>query len=389
MMTQSQLRITDVKVFQCGTSWRNLTLVKVSTDADVAGWADATVEYRESAVAAQTSFIGRMCRGIDALSPARVWQVVVEHDFLSGDVVGLAAASGIINACLDIAGKAYGVPVSRLLGGAVRDRIPVYANGWYRGERTPETFARLAREATALGHRALKVDPFGAAGLLATDAEVEEAARLVGAVRDAVGPDVALNIDAHGRFSPAIARRAIAVLAEHRIGFLEEPVAPANLEALQELRRWSPIPIAAGERCIGRTGFRRLVEGDCVDIIQPDCAWAGGLLEVQRIASWAELHGMVVAPHNANSALATMTALHAAAVLPNLLVVETFDDFDERWVREVLPGLPAVADGHLSLPAAPGIGVEPNEAALADHPPKPTFMNMSLPGWESRQAVIN
>jgi galactonate dehydratase len=387
-MARDALCITDVEVFLCGTSWRNLTLVKVSTDAGITGWGDATVEYREYAVAAQTTFIGRMCQGVDALSPARVWQVVVEHDFMSGDVVGLAAASGIINACLDIAGKAYGVPVHRLLGGAVRDRIPVYANGWYQAERTPETFARLAREATGLGHRALKLDPFGAAGLLATDADVDEAACLVGAVRDAVGPDVTVNIDAHGRFSPAMARRAIAAIAEHRIGFLEEPVAPANLKALHELRKSSPIPIAAGERCIGRTGFRGLVEGDCVDIIQPDCAWAGGLLEVQRIASWAELHGMAVALHNANSTLATMTALHAAAVLPNLLVVETFDDFDEPWVRDALPGLPPVDDGHLCRSDVPGIGVEPNEDALADHPPKATFMDMNLPGWESRQAEI-
>ena len=323
------------------------------------------------------------------LSPARVWQVVVERDFMSGDVVGLAAASGIVNACLDIAGKAYGVPVYRLLGGAVRDRIPVYANGWYQGERTPETFARLAREATDRGHRALKVDPYGAAGLLATDADVEEAARLVGAVRDAVGPDVTLNIDGHGRFSPAIARRAIAALAEHRIGFFEEPVAPTNLEALQELRKLSPIPIAAGERCIGRNGFRGLVERDCVDVIQPDCAWVGGLLEVQRIASWAELHSMLVALHNANSTLATMTALHAAATLPNLLVVETFNDFDEQWVWDALPGLPPVLEGCLALPEAPGIGVLPNEDALADHPPKPTFMDMNVPGWEFRHAVIH
>lgn len=388
LMVPDALRISRVDVHVCGTAWRNLTLVKVSTDGGVVGWGEATVEYREYAVAAHLGFVTHLLTGVDALSPAMVWRALVEHDFMTGDAVGLASASGIVNACLDIAGKVYGVPVHRLLGGAVRDRIPVYANGWYQGERSPQSFARLARRVVELGHRALKMDPFGSAGLLATAAEVDKAAALVGAVRDAVGPEVAVYVDAHGRLSPAMARRATDALAELEVGFVEEPVAPTNLGAMHELRTTSRVPIAAGERCIGRTGFRGLVEGDCVDVIQPDCAWAGGLLEVQRIAAWAELHGMVVALHNANSTLATMTAAHLAAVLPNLLVLETFDDFDEPWVRAALPGLPAVEDGQLALPTAPGIGIEPDEDALAEHPPLPTFMNINVPGWELRQAVL-
>ena len=387
-MAADTLRITDVEAFLCGTTWRNITLVKVTTEDGVVGWGDATVEYREYAVAAHVGFIAHLLKGLDALSPAVVWRAIVEHDFMSGDPVGLASASGVMNACLDIAGKAYDVPVHRLLGGAVRDRVPVYANGWYQGERNIETFARLSRRVTELGHRALKMDPFGSAGLLATAKDVNEAAELVGAVRDAVGPDVAINIDAHGRLSPAMARRAIDALGEHEIAFLEEPIAPTNLAGMHELRATSRVPIAAGERSIGRTGFRGLIEGDCVDVIQPDCSWAGGLLEIQRIAAWAELHGMVVALHNANSVLATMSAIHVGAVLPNLMVVETFDDFDEPWVREALPGLPAVSDGHLPLPDAPGFGIEPDEDALAEHPPIATFMNINTDGWELRDAVV-
>jgi galactonate dehydratase len=294
-----------------------------------------------------------------------------------------------MNALLDIAGQAYDVPVHRLLGGAVRDRIALYANGWYQGDRTPETFARLAREVLARGHRALKLDPFGSAGLLATGRDVGEAADLVGAVRAAVGPDVAIYVDAHGRLAPAMARRAAEALAAHDVGYIEEPVAPDNLDALRDLRAGSPIPVAAGERCIGRTGFRPLIERDCVDVIQPDASWAGGLLEVQRIAAWAELHGMVVSFHNANSPLATVTAAHLAAVLPNFLVLETFDDFEEPWVREALPGLPAVVDGEIPVPTRPGIGIVPDEDALADHPPRASFMNINVPGWELRQALFN
>jgi galactonate dehydratase len=362
--------------------------VKVTTDSGIIGWGDATVEYREYAVAAHLGFLRHLVVGIDALSPARVWQAMVGDDFMAGDVVSLASASGVINACMDVAGQAYGVPVHRLLGGAVRDRIPVYANGWYQGERTPETFAKLALEVLARGHRALKLDPFGSTGLLATGNDIREASELVGAVRAAVGSDTAIGIDVHGRLSPTMARRAIDELAEHDLAFIEEPVAPHNLDALRELRSSSRVPIAAGERSIGRNGFRGLIEGECVDVVQPDVSWAGGLIEVERIASWAELHGMVVALHNANSPLATMTACHVAAVLPNLLVVETFDDFDEPWLHDAFPGTRRVEKGHLALPLEPGIGLRPDEDVLAQHPAQPVFMNINADGWELRQAEL-
>jgi galactonate dehydratase len=388
-MSHESLRITGLDVILSGTSWRNLTLVKVTTDAGIVGWGDATVEYREYAVAAHLEFLRHLVVGLDALSPAAVWQAIVQDDFMAGDAVGTASASGIVNACLDIAGKAYDVPVHQLLGGAVRERVALYANGWYQGKRTPETFASLAREVVGGGHRALKLDPFGSAGLVATGRDVAEAAELVGAVRAAVGPDVAIYVDAHGRLAPAMARRAAEALAAHDVGYLEEPVAPDNLDALKDLRATSPIPIAAGERCIGRAGFRPLIEGDCVDVIQPDASWAGGLPEVQRIAAWAELHGMVVSFHNANSPLATMTACHLAAVLPNFLVVETFDDFEEDWVRAAMPGMPEVVDGAVATPMGPGIGIVPDEDALADHPARPAFMNINVPGWELRQALVH
>ena len=386
---EHEMRITGLDVIVSGTPWRNLVLVKVTTDSGLVGWGDATVEYREYAVAAHLEFLRHLVVGLDALSPATVWQAVVGHDFMAGDAVGTASASGIVNACLDVAGKAHGVPVHRLLGGAIRDRVAVYANGWYRGEREQEGFAELARSVVERGHRAMKLDPFGSAGMDATAREVDEAADLVGAVREAVGADVSIYVDAHGRLSPSMARRAVHALGEHAVGYVEEPVAPHHLEAMRELRASSPVPIAAGERCIGRIGFRPLVEGDCVDVIQPDVSWAGGLLEVQRIAAWAELHGMVVSFHNANSPLATLTACHLAAVIPNFLAVETFDDFEEQWVRDAFPGVPDVADGALPLTDAPGIGIEPDEDALREHPAVPSFMNLNVSGWELREALLD
>ena len=387
-MSRPEVRITDVEVFLAGTSWRNLTFVRVSTDAGITGWGEATVEYREHAVSAHIDFLRHIVKGLDALSPAVIWARLVDDDWFKGDIVGMAAASGIITACLDVAGKAHGVPLYRLLGGPLRERIPVYANGWYRGDRTPASFAALAKEVAARGHRALKVDPFGTAGAFATTHELIEAAALVGAIRDSVGGEIDIYVDVHGRLTPALARSAARLLVEHDVRYIEEPVAPENITAMRELRTTSAIPIAAGERCIGRVGFRSLIEADAVDIIQPDLCWSGGPLEVQRIAAWAELHQMVVSLHNANSPFATMVGCHVAAVMPNFMVLETFDDFDEDWIGAALPGLPAVEDGAIPISDRPGIGIEPDLNILIEHPPQPVFMNLSEPGWELRQAVI-
>lgn len=384
-----ELRIVNLEVHTAGTDWRNLVFVKLFTDTGITGWGEATVEYREHAVVAHLEFLAHIVRGLDALAPSAVWKRIVEDDWFRGDVVGLAAASGVMIACLDIAGKAHDIPVYRLLGGPVRDRVPVYANGWYQGERSPESYSEMARLAVERGHRALKVDPYGAAGMLATRRDLVEADALIGAIRDAVGPEVEIYVDAHGRFTPAIARMAARDLAEHGVGYLEEPVAPDNIEAMRELRSTSPIPLAGGERCIGRVGFRSLIEQDAVDIIQPDICWCGGLLEAQRIAAWAELHQMVVSVHNANSPFATVVGCHLGAVIPNFLVLETFDDFDEPWLQDAFRGLPAVTEGTLPLPEGPGIGVEPDETVLAGHPYRPVFLNLNVPGWELRQGVID
>ena len=382
------MRIDEVEVVVAGTSWRNLTYVKVTTDDGLTGWGEATVEYREHAVSAHIAFLNSIVRGLDPLSPSQIWARIVDADWYKGDIVGLAAAAGIITACLDVMGKVYKVPLYRLLGGPVRDRIPVYANGWYRGERTPASFGELAREVVERGHRALKVDPFGTAGTFATSSDLAEGAELVAAIRKSVGPNVDIYVDAHGRFTPAVARSAMHMLSDYSVRYIEEPVAPDNIAALCELRATSPIAIAAGERCLGRTGFRSLIERDAVDIIQPDICWCGGPLEVQRIAAWAELHQMVVSVHNANSPFATMVGCHLGASVPNFMVLESFDDFDDEWVASAFPGMPGVEDGMLPLSDRPGVGLEPDVEILAKHPPRPVFLDLNEPGWEMRQAVI-
>lgn len=382
-------RITAIKVHLAHASFRNLTIVKVTTDEGIVGWGDGTLVMRESAVAAHIEVLDRLLRGVDALSPADVWRRAVDEDFfMRSDIVGRAAVSGVMAACMDIAGKAYGVPAYRLLGGPLRLEIPVYANGWYRGPRTPESYGALARDVVERGYRALKLDPFGAAGILATKADIDTAAELVQGVRDAVGDDIEIFVDAHGRFTPNTARRVIESLTPARIGFLEEPIAPDDYEGMRALRIWSPVPLAGGERSIGRPGYRPLIESECVDIIQPDIAWCGGPLEVLTIARWAEIHQMVVSAHNANSPLATAAGCHLGASIPNFIRQEMFEDFDEPWVGAAFPGRPEVVAGHVQVPAGPGWGVEPDEDALAEHPFEPVFLNLSAENWENFEAAL-
>ena len=388
-MKDDVIRITSLETHVAGTSFRNLTLVKLTTDAGIVGWGDATLVIREHAVIAQLGYLGRIVVGMDALAPADIWRRIVDEDFfMRSDLVGRSAVSGLMVACMDIAGKAYGVPVYRLLGGPVRERIPCYANGWYKGERTPESYAELARGALALGHTAIKLDPFGTAGILASERDIREAAEIVAAIREAVGPEVEIYVDAHSRFTPAMARRVALSLEEHRIGFLEEPLAPDDYEGMRDFRASAPMPIAGGERAFSRFEFRHLIENDCLDVIQPDISWVGGLLEAQRIASWAEVHQMLISIHNANSPLATATGCHLGASIPNLLSQEMWEDFDEPWVREAFPRAPRVEDGHLPLPTGPGLGVEPDEDALAEHPFRHVFLNLSQENWDNFDAVL-
>ena len=200
----------------------------------------------------------------------------------------MSAISGIEMACWDIAGKFFEVPVSTLLGGRVRDRVRMYANAWFTGARAPEEFAAAAKRTVALGVTALKWDPFGKAHLTLTLAELDRAAAIVGAVREAVGPQVDLLIECHGRFNPYTAVNVAHALAPFRPMFLEEPCPPDNLAAIADVRSKSPVPIAAGERVYTKFGFQDLFDHHAVDIAQPDIFHTGGIYESKKIAAMAE-----------------------------------------------------------------------------------------------------
>jgi galactonate dehydratase len=311
------------------------------------------------------------------------------NDFARAGEIAMSAIATIEMACWDIVGKALGQPVYKLLGGAVRDRIKAYANGWYTVERTPEEFHAAAKRVIAKGYRALKFDPFGAGFYELDLAEKRRVIELVEAVRDAVGPDAEILIEMHGRFNPVTAIEMSRELERFKPSWGEEPVPPENLAALKKAAAKINIPIATGERIHTRYEYRELLELQAADYIQPDITHFGGILETKKLAAWAENYYVLVAPHNVGGPISTAAALHFAASTPNFKIQEHFNDFADDWVKAVAPGNPEVVDGYFALPQGPGLGVKFDEDFANAHPRQRVFFNLFAENWHRRQAVVS
>jgi galactonate dehydratase len=289
-------------------------------------------------------------------------------------------------------GKALGVPVYKLMGGAVRERIPAYANGWYTVERNPEEFHKAAKKVAARGYRGLKVDPFGAGFYELSKDEQHRSVALIEAIRDAVGPDIDIFIEMHGRFNPVSAISMTNKLAPFKPGWIEEPVPPENLPALKKVAEAvAPlgIPVATGERLHTPYEVRELLELQAADILQIDISHFGGLLTSKKAAAWADAYYVLMAPHNVGGPVSTAAALHLAASTTNFKIQEHFNDFADAWVKDVAPGLPEVdpADGCFLLPTAPGLGVTLNEDFIKEHPRQQIAFNLFEKDWQYRQAT--
>ena len=381
------MRIAEVRPFVLGTAWRNLTFVVVRTDEGLEGVGGARMTNETDAMlgylaeAVPVHVLGADPFAIESLIQ-RMWR----REYARAGGIAMSALAVLEIACWDIVGKAVGQPVYRLLGGAVRDRIKAYANGWYTVERTPEEFRDAARRVVAKGYRALKLDPFGAGTWELEPRERIRSLELVEAVRDAVGPDVEILIEMHGRFTPAEAVAIARELEPFRPSWIEEPVPPENLAALKKVADRVTIPVATGERIHVRDEFRELFELQAADIVQPDLTMCGGIAETRRIAAWAEAYYVLVAPHNVGGPVATAAALHLAAATPNFKIQEHFNDFGEEYVKAAAPGNPEVVDGAFALPEGPGLGVTLDEDVIAAHPRRAVHFDLFGEDWHLRQA---
>jgi galactonate dehydratase len=382
------MKISDVKTFVVGTPWRNLTFVRVQTDEGLSGVGEVRMlNHTDALLGYFSEAVPNHVLGHDPFNIENLVQNMYRNDFARAGEIAMSAIATLEMACWDIVGQALGQPVYRLLGGAVRERIKAYANGWYTGERTPEEFHAAAQRVVAKGYRALKFDPFGSGFYELDLAEKGRAIELVEAVRAAVGPEVEILIEMHGRFNPATAIEMARELERFKPSWVEEPVPPENLAALKKAAAKINIPIATGERIHTRYDFRELLELQAADYIQPDITHFGGLLEVKKLAAWAENYYVLVAPHNVGGPVSTAAALHFAASTPNFKIQEHFNDFADAWVKSVAPGNPEVVDGYFALPQGPGLGVKFDEEAAQAHPRQPVFFNLFAENWHRRQAL--
>jgi galactonate dehydratase len=384
-MATALMTITDLHTYVLFDGWRNLVFVELETDTGLTGLGEATLANRTEAVLAYLHAAKeRHVVGSDPFDTEALWRRIYLGDFIRGGMIACAALSAIDIACHDIQGKALGVPVYKLLGGTFREAVPCYANGWYTVERNPEAIAGRAREAVARGYRGLKIDPFGAGAGELSRSERALSVGIVRAVREAVGPDVDLFIEAHGRFAPVEAIRLCRLLEPYDVGWFEEPCPWDDPMAWREVKDKVGVPIAGGEHFCTRWGFRTVIEGRCVDVLQPDVLYCGGVSEMRKLCAWADAYSLLVAPHNSQGPVCTAASAHVARGVPNLKVLEVFDDFMPSFVKAAVPGCPNVAESAITLGERPGLGVTLDREILAAHPYTSTYFNLFSEGWERR-----
>ena len=382
------MKIVDIRPLVLGTTWRNLTFVAVRTDEGIDGVGEVRmINHTDALLGYLAEAVPNHVLGADPFEIEDLVGRMMRNDYARAGQIAMSGIACIETACWDIVGKALDQPVYRLLGGAVRDRIKAYANGWYTVERTAEEFHAAARRVVDRGYRALKLDPFGAGAWELTVEERRHSLELVEAVRDAVGADVEILIEMHGRFTPSQAIRLARELEPFAPSWIEEPVPPDNLKALRKVADQVSIPIATGERIHVRHEFRELLELQAADFVQPDLTMCGGINETRKIASWAESYYVLVAPHNVGGPVSTAAALHLAAATPNFKIQEHFNDFTEAFVKDAAPGNPEIDDGFFPLPDGPGLGVTIDEDVIAEHPRSAVHFNLFQDDWQYRQAL--
>jgi len=381
------VRIVDIATVVVGTPWRELTFVELLTDDGRRGVGEARMVNKTDTLLACVAELGRRyVIGADPFDVERLaWRVQWEEYGRAGEIAQTALGC-FDQACYDLMGQTLGVPVWRLLGGAFRDRVPAYANGWYQGDRSPESFADLARRVVERGYRGLKVDPFGAATAELDHRQLGSAVDIIAAIREAVGPEVALMLEMHGRFTASTAVAAARALEPYRPEWIEEPVPPYQGASLRQVRAGTPLPIATGERLHVVAEFRELFEAGTVDVAQADLTHCGGLTGLRKLAGWAEAYGVLMAPHNVCGPVGTAANLHFAVACPNYKVLEHFNDFADPWVHDLVTGAPRVdeRDGCFARPTAPGLGVTLDHAVAAAHPRTNAHFNLVADGWERR-----
>ncbi|ABW00928.1 mandelate racemase/muconate lactonizing enzyme family protein [Caldivirga maquilingensis] len=342
-----------------------MVLVRVVTKDGGVGWGETLSSIRVNALVQLIKVLSSVMRGRDVFNLEGNRLEWYRQDFnMPVSLESTAAYSAFDIASWDIIGRELGAPVHRLLGGLTRDRVRVYANGWYSNAVKPEDFAEKAKETVRRGYTALKFDPFGPYFDMIDSAGIKDAAERVKAVREAVGDGVDILIEAHGRFNAESAIRAAWALEPYNPLFMEEPVHPEDIEGLIRFRNSTRIRVALGERIINKGYLIQYLKLSLVDYLQTDVGRFGGLTEARKASIMAEAFSVPMAFHNANGPILHAATIQLDASIPNFAVQESFYDYWPQWKRDLVGDSMPVENGYVKVPTKPGLGVDVNEKLI-------------------------
>lgn len=354
------MKITKLTTWKVPPRW---LFLKVETDAGISGWGEPVIEGRADTVAAAVAEFADILVGRDPRRIEDIWQTLYRGGFYRGGPILMSAIAGIDQALWDIKGKALGVPVHELLGGAVRDRMRMYS--WIGGDR-PGDIRAQAREAVAQGFTAFKMNGTAELAIVDSHARIDDTVARVAEAREAVGRDIGIAIDFHGRVHRPMAKVLLRELEPFHPLFVEEPVLPEHLPSLGDIATGLGYPIATGERLHTRFEFRDLIAAGTVDIVQPDISHCGGITEARKIAVLAETHDLALAPHCPLGPLTLAASLQLDFVSHNAFIQEQSMGIHYNVDNDVLdylvdPAPLTIVDGYLPLLEGPGLGIEIDE----------------------------
>jgi galactonate dehydratase len=359
------MKITKLTTFRVPPRWM---LLKIETDEGVVGWGEPVIEGRARTVEAAVSELSEYLIGQD---PARIndlWQAMYRGGFYRGGPILMSAIAGIDQALWDIKGKALGVPVYQLLGGAVRDRMKAYS--WVGGDRPADVIAGI-RKLMDGGFNTFKMNGTEELAIVDTAVKVDQAVERIAQIRETFGSSIEFGIDFHGRVAAPMAKVLLRELEPFRPLFVEEPVLAEQAEYYPRLAEATSIPLAAGERMFSRFDFKRVFGAGGISIVQPDLSHAGGITECTKIAAMAEAHDVAFAPHCPLGPLALASCLQVDYVSHNAVLQEQSMGIHYNKDAELLDYVNnrddfKIRDGYFGLLDKPGLGVEVNEEAVVE-----------------------
>lgn len=379
------MKVASCELFPVAPRW---LFLKLTTDCGLVGWGEPVVEGRAATVAAAVQELSQYVIGRDARQVEDIWQTLYRGGFYRGGPILMSAIAGIDQALWDLKGKALGVPVYELLGGAVRQRMKTYC--WIGGD-SPAATAEAALAKRDEGYKAVKMNGCGKMEWIDSMEKVEAVAANLAGIRDALGSDLEVGIDFHGRVHKGMVKRLLQVLEPYSPFFVEEPLLPEHNDLLATIYPCTSIPLATGERMYSRWDFKGILAQGVVDIVQPDVSHAGGISEMRRIATMAEAYDVALAPHCPLGPIALAACLQVDFASANALIQENSIGIHYNETGGVLdylsdPSVFAVKDGYFELLTGPGLGIEIDEAKVREA--AAIGHNWKNPIWRHDDGVI-